>query len=151
MTEPKWVVIDLDGTLCDCDHRIELAQAKQWDDFHAGIPDDKAFPDVSLILRGMTGYVNFLCITGRTERYRKPTVDWLDKNNLMWCIDQILMRPDNDRTRDSEMKLRLIDEFFGSREKALEEVAFILEDRDQVVEGYRGAGFHCWQCRTGGY
>lgn len=147
-----WIVIDLDGTLCNIERRVDLAQAKDWEAFHAGIPEDEIYEDVQRLIF-MANLANFgiLVITGRNERYRKATFDWMDRHNLSEHVDTLLMRPDGDMRRDGELKVALISDFFGSREKAQNEVAFILEDRDNVVEAYRGAGFPCWQVRVGGY
>src|SRR6478735_3260808 len=72
-TDRRWIVIDLDGTLCDCSHRVHLAQAKQWDDFHAGIMDDKPYPEVVEFVKIISPHYNTILCTGRPETYRKDT------------------------------------------------------------------------------
>lgn len=88
---------------------------------------------------------------GRPERYRAVTYDWLERHDLRSVIDGLLMRPDGERMQDGELKLRLLDGYFGSRSRALRRVAFILEDRERVVTAYRGAGFRCWQVQPGAF
>lgn len=36
----KYIICDLDGTLCDHRHRIYLAWSKQWDSYNAGCVAD---------------------------------------------------------------------------------------------------------------
>ncbi len=146
----NWIVMDLDGTLCDCSHRVHLAQAKQWDEFHAGIPDDKPNQEVVKLLERFTEYEVLLC-TGRDEKYRDPTERWLHDNGLSQYITAMVMRPDDDHSSDHELKPRLVDEFFGSRQAALDAVLLVLDDRDRVVEAWRDARFKCWQVQVGSY
>ena len=147
----KWIVVDLDGTLCNCDHRVQHAQNKDWDKFHDGIQLDEPHPDVLGFLKLIPEQTPVLVITGRNESQHIATVRWIDEHGLLEKIDAIEMRPNGDWSRDAELKLRIIDAFFGDRLNALENVMFILEDRDSVVEAYRGAGFNCWQVRLGTY
>jgi FMN phosphatase YigB (HAD superfamily) len=151
MSEKKWIVIDLDGTLCDCSHRVHLAQNKQWEEFHAGIPNDKPYKEAVEFLEAVSEKFNIVICSGREEKHQPQTVDWLFSHMLDAHITAILMRPEGDFSSDHELKLRLLDEFFGSREKALESVLMILDDRDKVVQAFRDAGFRCWQVQAGSY
>src|ERR1044071_9234046 len=63
MSDKKFIVVDLDGTVCDCAHRVHLAQAKQWDEFHAGIPHDKPHPDAVEFLSAMAAHYDVLLCT----------------------------------------------------------------------------------------
>lgn len=149
----SWIVMDLDGTLCDCSHRVHWAQAKQWEEFHAGIPEDKPNADAVLFLNAieMLGTHSLIIVTGRDERQSNATWAWLRAQGLDRHFDNALFRPEGNHAPDHELKLHLVSEFFGSRENALNEVALILEDRDKVVEAWRDAGFRCWQVQAGSY
>ena len=147
----NWIVVDLDGTLCDCSHRVHWAQAKQWDEFHAGIPEDEACGAVVAFLQMIPEKYSVMLCTGRDEKNRKATEEWLGAKRLGHLIDVLLMRPDNDRSPDHELKLRLVHEYFGSKEDALDSVLLVLDDRDKVVEAWRDAGFKCWQVQQGSY
>lgn len=149
----SWIVMDLDGTICDCSHRVHWAQAKQWDEFHAGIPEDKPNEDVMCFLDAMSDSCNFNMIvcTGRDERHRAATQRWFTQEGIDKYFEALLMRPDGDRSSDHELKLKLVDQYFGSREEALNQVLLVLDDRDKVVEAWRDAGFRCWQVAVGNY
>lgn len=147
----KWIVVDLDGTLCDCAHRVHLAQAKQWDEFHAGIPEDKLRIDVASIVHGMSTFYGILLCTGRNERHRIATEEWLYEHGIGSVVDHLLMRPDDSRAPDHELKPAMVYEFFGSEEEAKQKVFLVLDDRDKVVEAWRDHGFTCWQVQAGSY
>jgi len=147
------IIVDLDGTLCNCDHRIELARTKQWDAFHSMLIEDEPYEDVKhfikFIARSALMEIDIIGLTGRNEKHRNKTLDWLEKNGVFF--DELLMRPDNDFRSDHELKPLLLEEWFGSREIMLSKVMFVLEDRDKVVEAWRNIGISCWQVRMGTY
>lgn len=148
------IVVDLDGTVCDTAHRDHLAQAKDWDAFHAAAKDDRPRPDVATFLGIFRRYRpdDFVLVacTGRNERYRQTTLEWLIKNDLA-IFDDILMRPDGDWRPDVEMKPAMLDGWMDRHGYFTREVAFILEDRDKVVEAWRNLGYATWQVAPGGY
>lgn len=139
------IVVDLDGTLCNSQHRDHLAVAGQWDDFHSLLVDDLPWPDTKQLLDMFfpTEY-RVVGLTGRNERYRNATLKWLAKNDI-W-LDDLLMRPDDNYQSDHELKPATLERYYKK-----EQVWFILEDRDKVVEAWRNMGYNCWQIRPGGY
>jgi len=147
----QWIVVDLDGTLCDCSHRVHWAQAKKWDEFHAGIPEDKPHDDVVALVSLASQNYEVLVCTGRNEAHRKATIEWIRHHGLEEVVTDVLMRPDNDRSPDHELKIRLVCEYFGGMDNALKSVLLVLDDRDKVVEAWRDAGFKCWQVQQGSY
>ena len=153
MSNGDWIVVDLDGTLSDCSQRVHLAEAKEWDAFHAGIPDDKPHPDVVYALNAMIDGdddLKLIIVTGRGEEHAEATRRWLTVHGLDF-FDQMLFRPRNDRTADHELKPRLLAEFFGTEEAVRKNVKFVLEDRDRVTESLRNMGLSVWQVRAGAF
>jgi len=155
----RLVVVDLDGTLCDSSHRDQYAQNGEWDEYHSRCHLDEPHGDVLLLLRTLVDAHNgggepFTVVgcTGRNERWRHATEQWLVLHDVP--VDFVLMRPDFDYRSDADVKLELLREWYSSTEGAAEmplheRVAFVLEDRDKMVEAWRGAGFNCWQVRQG--
>lgn len=142
----KWIVCDLDGTLCDEGHRSQYANAGQWDDYHARCFDDKPFDDVISVLRLMTRDIGLLVITGRTEQYRELSRRWFTKHKIL--PDELLMRPDGSFEKANILKLQQLETFFGTKAEALEKVLLVLEDSDKVVQAWRDYGIPCWQVRS---
>lgn len=143
------LILDLDGTLCDMNHRVHLAQAKEWDEFHAGLAQDGVHEDVLLVLRFLPAFVRVIVVTGRPMANYKATVEWLRKHELWGMVDSILMRPDTNFMKDHELKLWLLDEYFEGREKWTNRVIAALDDKDSVIEAFRNAGINAWQVRPG--
>lgn len=147
----NWIVVDLDGTLCDCSHRVHWAQAKQWDEFHSGIMEDRLHEDVARLIELFSEDCDVMICTGRNERYRDITEKWMSITGIAHHISAFLMRPDEDFTPDHELKVRLVADYFGSINFALGAVLMVLDDRDKVVQAWRDAGFRCWQVAAGAY
>lgn len=152
------VVIDLDGTLCNDAHRSHLASAGQWDEYHSLCKDDVPHADVVSFLR-MCEDETILAITGRNERFRQATYDWLGKHQLGAYIDAVLMRGDDDYRPITEVKLRALEEYLAEgitfepdalKSLVIARVLVCLDDRDKMVEAYREYGLPCWQVRPGG-
>lgn len=152
------VVIDLDGTLCNTRHRDHFAQAGEWEQFHSAAPLDTPHWDVVHLLRMIPEDDIVLVITGRNEKWRKVTDEWLKRYDLRQYIDEILMRPDDDFTKAAELKLRLLIEwlhmntpFEEERTALTDRVKFALDDREKVIDAFRDFGIACWQTRAGAY
>jgi uncharacterized HAD superfamily protein len=145
------IAIDLDGTLGNCDHRVHLAQQQRWDEFHSALMDDPVHPDVAWVVRVLSSSCKVIAVTGRNKAFYDLTCQWLDANGLYRHIDHLLMRPDGDWRPDHVLKPELLENHYGTKAKTLKEIAFVLDDRDKVVEGWRNYGLPCWQVRTGGY
>lgn len=150
MTYNPTIIVDLDGTLCNDSKRQHLAQARLWDEYHARLSEDVPFLDVLEMLhflRAQPG-LDMVVVTARPEAYRGQTLKWLAENDV--TPDELLMRPDNDYSLAEVLKLRLIEQYFGTLEKAKFFIVTCLEDRDKVCEAFRNAGLPCWQVRVGG-
>lgn len=146
----QYIVVDLDGTLCDCSHRVTLAQAGQWDEFHALCKDDVPFHKIADMLLALSAHYKMLVVSGRSATQLKATLDWM----VIWACftpEEVLLRPKDDYRSDIELKTGLLEEFFGSKEAVLASVAFCLDDRDKVVEGLRNYGLTVLQVREGDY
>ena len=136
------IVVDLDGTLCDCRWRLPHVKEKNWAAFYAGIKDDppvepllKFFQHLqTMAIESKTNYIWLVFITGRPSKYSEDTITWLNKHGLFDFT--LYMRPDGDFRPDYEVKLELLNqaknEFPG--------LDLAIEDRLQVAEAYKQAG-----------
>src|SRR5271170_6181400 len=101
------VICDLDGTLCDVNHRRHLVEGKEkkWDEFGDMCIYDTPIGWCQTILRGLvTQHVRIVFVTGRMEKNRPHTEGWL-KEHMKWLpvIDyKLFMRPDGDYMPDEE-------------------------------------------------
>ena len=147
------VIIDLDGTLCNSAHREHHSRNGDWDAFHAGLWEDEAHEDVLMVVRALEFMnVDVVACTGRPEQHRVMTERWLIEKCVP--IEQVLMRPEFDFRQDATVKMEQVELWHEDTRRdyagtVQERVAFILEDRDRMVEAWRSAGFNCWQVRQG--
>lgn len=102
-----------------------------------------------ILIRVLSYDFDIIIVTGRNDKWRKLTTEWLIKHDIP--ANTVYMRRDDDYRKAAEIKLDALVIHFGSLEKARERVLFCLDDTDSVVEAYRNAGFPCYQVRPGGY
>jgi phosphoglycolate phosphatase-like HAD superfamily hydrolase len=137
----QWVVFDLDGTICDTEHRQEFAAAKDWDGFHSRLMKDQPVYGIQVLLKAMWRMgLQIGLATGRPEKYRKDTCDWLDWHGIPFHT--LIMRRDGDFRPDTDVKREM---FLGER------IVFVVEDRARVVEMWRARGELCLAVAKGDY
>ena len=129
-------VFDIDGTVADCTHRLSLidkrihpkAKDRDYNRFFEELSNDAPIDYMVDLCRtlisadlesGHFGSVVFL--TGRPERTRDATVDWLNEHNLTCTIsddpdrdavDNLIMRDDGDNRPSEICKRDLIQDYF---------------------------------------
>jgi len=151
--KPKVIVCDLDGTLCDVEHRrhhvrpTEEGAKKNWKAFFDGIPDDPINQWCADIIRNFEqiGAANTVFCSGRDDNQRKMTVEWLTKHGF--DTQPLYMRNRHDSRQDSIVKENILDFELLTRY----EPYFMIDDRKQVVEMWRRRGFVCLQCDEGDF
>ena len=75
------ILCDIDGTVANNDHRQHFLEGKKdWDGFFDALDKDKPISlIINKIIRENESGKNIIFLTGRPERYRKTTRDWLTK------------------------------------------------------------------------
>ncbi len=142
----KYIICDLDGTLCDCSERRQFMEQepKDWKNFYYGIPYDKCNQWCKEILRRFYRDYHIVLMSGRPDNYKTETIQWLKDNFINYHT--LLMRKEGDHRKDSIVKLEL----FGKiRESG--EILFSIDDRQQVVDMWRAEGVTCLQCDYGNF
>ena len=141
----KFVVFDLDGTLADCRHRLNLLPAAPglelaWEDFFHAASNDGLVDWVRDLLNTFRNHYGICICTARPIEYKKMTLDWLQKHKIQF--DSLLMRPSKDRREDWVVKLEL----FKFVETQLDwEIKYVFEDREGCVENFRLNGYNVLQ------
>ena len=150
----KYVVVDLDGTVADCTHRLHFinGETKDWKGFYEACKDDKPIMSMIDMVRALNErYYNVIFLTGRSEVARNVTQEWLQVNNL-WNYDDLIMRPLKDYRQDSVVKLEMLNNYIRTNlNDDKEAIGFILEDRATVVKSFRDAGFKVLQVAEGDF
>lgn len=153
--KPRAIICDLDGTLCDVEHRRHFVrrpegEKKDWKGFFDNMSEDRVIQPVADILWKYHNSYNathtkVVFCSGRPDNYRKITDEWLVKHQL--DFGPLYMRSRNDQRQDDIIKEILLDFEILTRFTPY----FILDDRDQVVRMWRRRGYICLQVAPGDF
>lgn len=142
------VVFDIDGTLANIEHRLDYVRSKpkNWKAFDAGIPNDKVNEPVAEVFDAMVlGDHTVILASGRNERSRKATVDWLNRNSF-GSYAKLYMRKADDFRNDSIVKREMLDEIIADYGKKPD---MVFDDRPRVVNMWRDAGIFVFDVYQG--
>lgn len=138
----KAIICDLDGTLCLFEkENKELPHYRN--PYDAGTcKNDLLNPVVNKILSYSK---NILLVSGREDKYRDQTEEWLNKYGIIY--EELYMRKSGDFRKDSIVKNEIYIDFI----KDNWDIEFVLDDRDQVCKMWRGLGLVCLQVAEGNF
>jgi predicted kinase len=137
--KPEYIDGAFDVILCDLDGTLSLFGDKN--PYERDFENDKLNTVVSRIIECR----NVVLVSGRKEKYRKQTLQFL-KNNYVKFIE-LLMREDDDNRKDSIVKK----EIYENKIRGKYNVDFVLDDRAQVVRLWRSLGLTCLQVADGDF
>jgi hypothetical protein len=147
---PWWIICDIDGTLANIEHRLHhiksLANVSpDWHRFNSECENDPVInASAELIRLASKGGWKIALSTGRTRAIAVQTKLWLARNGIPY--DLLLMRPEGDYRSDYVIKAEHYEKHLRGKN-----ILFVLEDRDRVVEMWRGLGLNCFQVQKGTY
>jgi predicted kinase len=137
-TGRRALIVDIDGTLAHMNGRgpydDHLVHTDQLDPVVDGIIDT---------YRAL-GY-HVLLVSGRSEDCRAVTEAWLEDNLVMH--ERLWMRASGDNRNDAIVKRELFDKHIRHDY----DVHFVLDDRNRVVDMWRGLGLKCLQVQPGDF
>lgn len=148
MQKSKALIIDIDGTLANVEHRVRHLHCdpKDWKSFHGSLMKDTPHDwCVEIINAFKSRGHSIILLTGRDADYRDLSVQWLEEHGIDY--DHLHMRPEGDRRPDDIVKR----EFFETLISPIYEVSFVVEDRKSVVDMWRELGVVCLQCAPGNF
>jgi hypothetical protein len=148
------VIFDLDGTLALIDKRRELATKENgkinWKIFHDPKNIKLDVPNIPVVRMAQIFSESSLLIvifSGRSDTTEAATRSWLDDNDVPH--DSLIMRPHRTRafTPDEVLKKGMLDDApFDA-----EDVMMVIDDRQKVVDMWRGLGMTCAQVAPGDF
>lgn len=140
---PPAIIVDLDGTLCikgDRDiYDASLCHLDTRDEAVNTIAEWAWADDYEIIF-----------LSGRGEEHRAETEAWLEANGWSLHINGVsgpFMRPEGDRRPDFKVKADLFEEHVRGKFN----VKFALDDRNQIVDLWRGMGIKTLQVDYGAF
>ncbi|MFE7209492.1 hypothetical protein ACFU93_05650 [Streptomyces sp. NPDC057611] len=135
-------VFDLDNTLADTAHRQRFLQRRprDWDAFFAAAPGDPPIGQGVELVRRSAVECEIVYLTGRPERCRRDTLDWLAAHGLP--EGRLHMRRDGDRRPARRTKLEILRRLARGRE-----IRVLVDDDELVCEDAELAGFRVLRAR----
>ena len=155
--DKKIVIFDLDGTLALIDKRRAISTKDNgkmdWDKFFDPKNIDLDLPNTPVIkMAQMLKSQGFMIVifSGRSKATKDATTQWLDRHDVPF--DVIKMRP-ADRSigghfhfmKDSDLKQSWLDTI------GKDNVAMVVDDRQQVVDMWRQNGLTTFQVADGDF
>ena len=163
------VIFDLDGTLADIEDRRQMSikpnGKMDWDVFfhHDNIKYDKPIPAiVNLIQTYEDKAYKIVIFSGRNDRSWNETIAWLKRYEIPH--DLLVMRPDKFKSKsfpvadgnpatgdmrfmpDEILKKKMLDTFVD-----INDVLFVVDDRQKVVDMWRDLGLVVLQPAPGNF
>ncbi len=144
MPEADIVIVDIDGTLADVQHRLHFIKGpgkRNWKQFFSRMSQDSPVEIVVRWVNNLAPEYMAILITGRPEDYRADTEAWLKQHGVRYS--KLLMRRAGDHRPDTIVKKELLDHVGRDR------VAFVIDDRPPVCDMYRECGVRVFQVSSG--
>lgn len=134
----KFILCDLDGTLCDIKHRLNFARGeeKNWKKFFEALPQDTPRVEVLKQLHeavAETG-ARIIFVSARPEEYREATEKWFADNGISGHY-LLIMRPNHDKRDDTLVKREMFDKYLKNLD-----IAKVFDDRPRVIAMWRELG-----------
>jgi len=143
----KAIIVDLDGTLANIEHRRHHVTKKppNWKAFNEDMIYDTINEWCKLLVMSFARSHQILFVTSRHEEYFGLTDAFLKINGLLEY--DLFMRKDKDFRKDSIIK----QEIYEQHIEPYFDVLFCIDDRQQVVDMWRSLGLVCLQCDVGDF
>ena len=132
----QWVIVDIDGTVADLDHRLHTIATpgqKDFREFHARVKDDKPLTVVIEWVQALYGEgMGIIFVSGRGDECAIATEDWL----MQHCpkYDFLFMRRGGDYRPDQDVKR----DIYNMLPK--DKIAFAIDDRPRICTLWRELG-----------
>jgi len=136
------ILVDLDGTLADCTHRMHFIERtpKNWKGFLDPflVAEDPLIEPIARVVRSLGAQYPILYVSGRTIDLYDTTKNWLHKHGFWTEPFLLFMRPARDFRGDVVVKRELLKKIRKSWNPWL-----AIDDRNGVVQMWREEGLTC--------
>ncbi|MEU9332853.1 hypothetical protein AB0D49_06740 [Streptomyces sp. NPDC048290] len=141
-SRPPLAVFDLDNTLADTAHRQHFLEARprDWAGFFDAAPQDPPIAEGVALALTSAQECEVVYLTGRPERCRRDTLDWLTAQGLP--EGKVHMRRNDDRRPARVTKLEALRRLARTRE-----VRMLVDDDELVCDAAEQAGFRVVRAR----
>ena len=135
-TGRPYASIDIDGVVADVRHRLHHVERrpKDWDAFFGAMRADALLDVGAQVVHQLAEDCDIVWLTGRPDRYRQQTAEWLQQQRLP--RGELIMRRSGDRRPARLAKVERLQALRRRRP-----VAVHVDDDPAVVRAVRAAGF----------
>lgn len=132
----SYAVLDIDGVLADVRHRLHHldSRPKDWDAFFADAPGDPLLAEGLEVALDLAVRCDIVYLTGRPERCRRDTQEWLEKYGFP--PGRLLMRRNSDHRPARMVKVEELNRLQQDRA-----VSVLVDDDERVVLAAVAAGY----------
>lgn len=128
-------MLDIDGVVADVRHRLHHLESspKNWAAFFAGAARDTPLPEGIGLAQELATSHDIVWLTGRPERLRRVTTQWLQRHELP--VEPLHMRRNGDFRPARETKLAVVRTLAAERT-----VGVVVDDDPAVIAALEAAG-----------
>ena len=142
----RCIIMDIDGVLCDSSKGVKehIIKNKDYEGFrkdYAKYPMFKAFLH---LCNSMNLMFDIVIITGRKEKGREATKQWLKNNSIDY--HKLIMRSDDDNRPGEEVKKDFLQDV-----KEDYDILFAIDDKPEINRMYKVEGILCLMPNNTGY
>ena len=132
MDKKDCIIIDLEGTLSNCEHRIHHYKNKDYDKWNELFREDTVHESmVEIINRYKVNGVRIIMCTAKSVKYISQVLAWLKRNELLFFIDQFYFRVIGDKRSSIKVKKWML----GSIKEKFN-VLMAFDDREDICQMY---------------
>jgi len=142
----KIVICDIDGTIANNDHRQHYLEGKKdWEGFFSElINDEPIFPIINKVIEEYNTGKEIVFLTGRPERYRNVTTEWL-KRYFDFEI-KLLMRKNKDHKNKLIIKREIFELNFN-----VKDIFLIFENDKELIAMWEDIGANIFDVNESDY
>lgn len=139
----KYVIVDIDGTVAL--HVNPDGSLIRGHHEYERVIDDMPNQPILELVRALTFTHSILWVSGRPERAREDTCEWLDNAMPWWVTDHsydLYMRADGDYRPDDVVKEEIFNNQILPRVQRLDNIQFAIDDRPRVIRMWERIGIY---------
>lgn len=136
----KAIIFDIDGTIAIRDKEPGGRGPFDWDRVGEDTPNEPVMFVAKMLAFAATvaGDINIVFFSGRDERAKYPTEEWLEEH--FRYSYHLMMRSEGDNRPDYVVKREML-----NRAQLIYDIVAVFDDRNQVVDMWRDNDITCFQ------